>query len=72
MITFHRASLDTRHFSFEAFGGTDDEACDALRAGLIRHATTYRLEPDWWHAFEDDIEVRSVTLGACYRGPEPI
>ncbi len=67
MITFCQASLDTRKFFFEAYGGTDDEARDALIKTLREHAVQYRIEPDWWEDFATDIRYREITLGMGYR-----
>lgn len=72
MITIHVATLDTRNFSFEAYGGTQGEARDALAAVLVRHAETYRIPTDWWRQDEDGIEVRAVTLGVGYRDRQVI
>lgn len=70
MITFCQAVLNTRNFVFEAYGGTDDEARDALIATLKVHAMQYQLEPDWWEDYATDICYRKITLGAGYRDRE--
>lgn len=67
---FHVATLSTRNFDFEAYGGTAGEARDALAQGLLRHAKTYKIPDNWWHGM--DIEIRKVHLGECFRGPEAI
>ncbi len=59
------ATLDTRSFSFEAYGDSHDAARAALMRGLARHAEVYRLSPDWFEP--GNIEVRGAAFGAAYR-----
>lgn len=64
-VTFWIASMGTRHFDFDAFGATEQEARNALKAGLAEHEKRCGgLEDDWFT--EDDFNVRSVTLGTAY------
>ena len=37
-MILYRASLETSHFSFEAYGATRSEAYNAMRAGMEKHA----------------------------------
>lgn len=67
MATIWRASLDTRHFSFEAFAPTRGEAQLALEAGFVKHAAAYRLALDWWYEDKDGIELNQIELGEAYR-----
>lgn len=66
-VVIHRASLETRSFSFEAFGTSQVEALAALRAGFEKHAKGYHLAPNWWEEFADGIECQPVVIGAAYR-----
>ena len=67
-----RATLDTRHFTFEAFGTTEAEAMETLAGGLVRHAGRHMLDADW--ADEDLMGVEPVEIetGICLRDGEPI
>ena len=71
-MKFWRATLDTRNFSFEAFGEDHDSAWGALVQGLARHGRTYQLPPEWFGEYLSEIEVREIALGTAYRGPELI
>lgn len=70
MITLYIATLDTRNFSFEAFGTTQTEARNALKAGCDRHAETYKIKSDFYD--DEAIEVREAVIGAAYRDREAI
>jgi hypothetical protein len=65
------ASYDSRHFSFDAFGATKDDAIRALVDGLDQHGRQYNLEPRWWEdrrvSAEDQFELREIELGVAYR-----
>lgn len=67
-----QASLETRHFTFEAYGDSRAKALKALSRGLERHAVEYRIPLDWWHEMEEDIMVRDIDLEVAYRDREPL
>jgi hypothetical protein len=56
------ATLDTRHFSFEAYGESESQAQAALLAGLMRMYPEAQVREMMQGA-----EVRLVLLNACYR-----
>ncbi len=62
-----KASLETRNFSFEAFGETEDAARLTLVEGFGIHAKQYQLGKDWWHQFSEDIVTMPLVMDACYR-----
>ena len=64
------AQFTSRHFEFDAYGHTSQEALNALVAGLVSHGTAYNLSDAWYTL--DDLNVREVTLGTAYRDREPI
>ncbi len=66
------ATIDTRSFSFEAYGDSHDSAWGALVQGLHRHGRTHGLGPTWFADMLGDINVRGVTFGAAYRDRELI
>lgn len=78
-MTLYRAELETRNFSFEAYGPTEAKARDYLVQGLHRHFLTYSGR---WNSakqagtrlaeFLDDITVREIKSGAVYRDREEI
>jgi hypothetical protein len=69
----YRASLETRNFSFEAYGKTEQEAHNALHEGFVVHCRERRVPVDQFtQDYADDIEVRPIALGAAYRDGEQI
>ena len=68
--TFFRASYETSHFEFEAYGLKEVEARKALVAGLREHTKQYGLLKDWFAP--DDINNESFSFGIPYRDSEPI
>ena len=71
-MKFWQASLDTRNFSFEAYGTTDEKARNVLIAAFKKHAIRSKMTPDWWEAFADGIRYREIELGAAYRDREAL
>lgn len=67
-----QVTLETRNFTFEAFGETEKEAGDTLTLALQKHADQYRLPRDWWYDFKRDIVSRNLLPRTAYRGPEII
>lgn len=74
MATLHKAAIDTSNFSFEAYGATQEEAREALRAGLTKHSEHYRVSdgPEWVEECMEDVRTLEITLGTCYRDGEPV
>lgn len=68
MKTIHKASLDTKHFSFEAYGLRKSDALMALGDGLRMHQEQYQLADGWFDM--DGVEYREIELGAAYRDRE--
>ena len=69
-----RASMDTRHFTFEAFGHDEEEARHALRdAWDFEHIRQY---PDsltfdeYIEAEGDDVQITEIEIGGAYRDNE--
>lgn len=65
-----KAELETRNFSFAAYGDSHVAAHRALTEGLKRHAAQYRIPEDWFKDLEDEIASTPVELGVCYRDRE--
>jgi hypothetical protein len=64
-MKIYRAFYESRNFSFEAYGKTENDAKTALIVGLLRHMHQYNLENDWY--YEDDISVVGYQLDTPYR-----
>lgn len=66
-----RAAHESRHWSFEAFGATADEATEALTRTLVTHQRQTGADPAWLaEAMEDAAEPRRLVLGIGYRDGE--
>ena len=63
----YKAMFDSRNFSFEAYGETEEVAIASLKVGLTNHAKQYRIEPDWWEVYSGDIFAIEIECGSCYR-----
>lgn len=59
--------LDTRHFSFEAHGSTEEQAIEALGQCLTKHGEQTGLAPDWWEEFAGDFQTTPFQPGAAWR-----
>lgn len=68
-MTIFRAYVETRHFSFEGYGSTADEAIRACHNGWLSHCEHYSpgtyIDPDY--ISNDDIGVYEVKIGSAYR-----
>ena len=64
-MRIYRANYESRNFSFEAYGKTEQDARAALMIGLLRHMHQYNLEADWY--CNDDISIVEYQLNAPYR-----
>ena len=73
MQKFYKATLETRHFSFEAFGEDDLAALRVLKEGVQIHCKQY--EADFgrlWREVEQDAKVSPWLIGRAYRDGEPL
>lgn len=66
-MTIWQATLETRNFSFEAYGTRKSDALMAMGDLLWKHGEQYELESDWCADLMDDIVFREIELGAGYR-----
>lgn len=67
-----RASLETRNFEFEAFGGSQQMTLSCLLDGLRKHADRFKIPRDWFLEFQADIVCRRIEPYVCYRDREAI
>lgn len=69
MLQIFLASLETRHFSFEAYGYTEVEALYIMRQTWFKHRKQTEAT-DKWTDIEDDVQMREIIVGAGYRDGE--
>lgn len=69
-MKLHRALYVSRHFEFEAYGMTADEAGQAMFATLAAHARQYGLKENWYDT--DDISIYPVETGQGLRDRTPV
>lgn len=67
-----KATFESRHFSFEAYGQTTSHAVNALKRGLSKHGEVEAQDPDWWKPYESDINITHIKLNQCYRDYDQI
>jgi hypothetical protein len=66
MKTIYLATAESRNFSFQAVGNSEQSAMLALTHGLRIHADQYDLDPEWFEEWAD-IQVVPLMLGMVYR-----
>ncbi len=66
-----RAYVDTRSFSFEAYGLSETEARAALLRGLVEHERRLNLAKGWALEVIDDAAFLEIKPG-CYRDGQRI
>jgi len=67
-----KAKLESRNFTFEAYGRTARHALDSLKQGFKDHAEQYGIAPDWWTEWECDIFTTKFEMEVAYRDNERI
>lgn len=68
-----RATLDTRHFSFEAYGKNKAEALDVLRTGWnLKHRLQYPGARAFDDLFAGDVTYYKIVCGKSYRDHEEL
>lgn len=66
MKTVYLARAESRNFSFQAVGSTEQSANLSLLRGLKLHGEQYNLEAGWWEQ-NAEIYVQPLILGEVYR-----
>ncbi len=69
-MKFWRATLDTRHFNFEAFGKMKSDAMMAMGETMRIHQEQYALQDDW--AMMDEVNFQELEMNRGYRDYEPL
>lgn len=69
---FVKAEVETRNFHFEAYGASEREALEALRAGLTRHSEQYAVSAQWIDDCMESPRITAITVGTCYRDREAL
>jgi len=70
MKKLHLASLESRNFTFKAFGETKKQARQTLIDGLHIHAQQYDIDRNWWVDY--GIYYEEVEAGTAYRDSEAL
>lgn len=65
-----RAHLETRHFTFDAYGVDRERAEEALKTGWAVHIAQTDAHP--WEEFSDDVCFHEFKLDAAYRDYEEL
>jgi hypothetical protein len=65
--TLFHASLETRHFSFDAYAFDHAAAWGALVQSLKRHGKQCSLPDNWFGGMLDDSNVTEFKFGKGYR-----
>lgn len=70
----YKASYESSHFSFDAYGKTMTEAVHVLRKTLRKHAEQCRIKKDWFLNESGGFEynLSEVSVGCGYRDSSPI
>ena len=66
MLQIFKAELETRNFSFEAYGYSEVEAIYIMRQVWAKHRRQLGAT-DTWQDVEGDINVREIIVNAGYR-----
>lgn len=66
----YRALYDSRNFTFEGFGKTENQAREALQQALDLHTLQYDCDPDWY--YPSSIDIYKYELGVPYRDGEEV
>jgi hypothetical protein len=61
-------TLETKNFSFEAHGYTEEEANEAMGVALNVHRDQYGLHDEWWSEY--DFQTHRFEPGLCFRNGE--
>ena len=67
-----RCHLNSRNFSFEAYGATALEARETFAKGLRRHADKTGADQAWADEAVTEAEPRRIALGTFYRDGEKL
>jgi hypothetical protein len=67
--TFFHLSMDSIHFTWDAYGATREEAARAFRRGWDRWCRISGADRDYWAMTDEDLAAAAVEveLGACYQ-----
>lgn len=65
------AELDTSHFSFQAFGRSEDHVRAVMAEAWARHCKEYEVANNW-DEFEDGVRVIEFSIGEGYRDMDTI
>lgn len=62
------ASLETTHFTFDAFGDTEKDAERAMKLAVKRHCREYGVGwADMWRDYHDGLCLNEISAGWTFR-----
>lgn len=68
MESIIKASLETRHYTFEAYGADREQAATALAATIAKHCAQRGVPGrDFWNSYGDSVVIDQYVLGCGYR-----
>lgn len=68
MKPIYRATLETKHFHFEAFGEDAAAAGNAMHRLTEKHCAEYQVSFKlFWDEYRAGLEVRDIYIGGGYR-----
>jgi hypothetical protein len=70
MQRIFKAAVETRHFSFEGYGASENEAMEALSAVLRIHETQYPVADGFIENAMADSQLNEIVVGGGYRDSE--
>lgn len=59
------AEYNSTNFDFISFGSSETESIEFLKKGLEKHASQYRLSPNWY--YEESIRTVEIISGHVFR-----
>ena len=68
--TFYSAYMETRSFTFEAYGTTEAEALEVLRLAVLKHCRQTGADREYMLEGLQDITPQPRTVGHAYRDRE--
>lgn len=73
MTTLVHASLDTDHFTFDAYAPTDREAEALLKKGTQKHCLQYGADhQEFWRHYQEGITFTTIRAGLFTRDGEVV
>lgn len=66
-MTLFWINIETRNFSFDSFGATEELARESARKGWVEHVRQTGADADYIEEALEDANVREIHTGSCIR-----